>query len=969
MLFVMIVTLVPNNEELDQPQRSANPSINEGESLGNKEKVVKTAQIQSFSQPVTPTLSTAVRDLPLVSADRNLNLAREVNPRIGHQIPKNESSSPFFAERVVEIETTELVETTDYRGPSNNFLQPSLNIAGMGFNGVNPPDPAGAVGKDHYIQMINSPSGTDFVIYDKDGNLLSGPTALDSLGTGDCADGGGDPVVIYDQLADRWFMSEFNSTFSKKTLCHYVSQTSDPLGAWHAYIFVTPSFPDYPKYGLWTDAYIGTANESSPTFAPAIYAFDRENMLAGDPAGFIRFAPDSLSGFGFQALAPADLDSMAPPPAGSTPLYLRHVDDESHNISDNPTSDFIEIWTIDPDFDTPANSTFSRIANIAIPEFDSNVCGLTTFRCVPQNGSSTLLDPIREVLMNRVSYLNFGSHETIVVNMVTDANNSDLHAIYWLELRNSTGSWELHQQGVFSPDDQHRWMGSIGMDESQNIALLYNISGSSTFPTLRYTGRTADMPLGQLMSSETTIGQGTAANSSNRYGDYSTLTLDPTDGCTFWATGQYNPASSWGTRIASFKFPDCTRSASFFLQQSDKTFEFLEDEDVLVSAVIQATEGYTQTVNFIGGPSTSGTVLSISPPSIQPGPTPTTVTVAINNAIIGTNAVTLTASSPSQIETISIDFIVVPTLTTGVTLIAPENNETYVSVNPTFEWSELSGATSYELQLTEGTDFTTPNNVITGILTTTYSLPSDLETQTLYSWRVRPVNKAGPGPWASASFTTAPPAGQCLPGETPSIVYQTGFEDGLTDWTLESSDGDWEQSADQFSEGAFSAKGETLNTPSYRSMVSPELGLALSADARWVKFDLWRNIEGDSTVCYDGLTLDYSSGSGWSPLGQRSETDPYDSTVPVDLSNPLAGQDAWCGNQTWTENLIDISDLSGGLQLRFTIGSDESISDVGAYVDNLTVYECNPQNNPLNRTFFFPGAWNNFSPSLQTSGE
>ncbi len=968
-IFVALFATKPSSQAPESVQRSAERPegepitlIRDKEKKGNDQSLV-------VGERVTPTLSKPVRELPTIAADRNLSLAREVNPRISHQILKNDTDSPFFTTEVIEIGPTETAKTPDFRGVSNNFLEPSLNIEGMGFNGVNPPDPAGAIGKDHYIQMINSPSGSDFVIYDREGTLLSGPTAVDTLGTGDCADGGGDPVVIYDQLADRWFMSEFNSTISKRTLCHYVSVTADPMGAWYAYIFVTPSFPDYPKYGLWNNAYVGTANESSPSFEPAIYAFDRESMLAGDPATYIRFAPDKLSGFGFQAFAPADLDGQTPPPVGSDPLYLRHVDDESHNISDNPSSDFIEVWTMSADFETPANSSFSRLANIPIPEFDSNVCGLSSFRCVPQNGSSTLLDPVREVLMNRISYLNFGTHQTMMVNMVTDANGSDLHAIYWAELRDSGGGWGLHQQGILSPDDQHRWMGSIGMDQSQNIALLYNVSGSSTFPSLRYTGRTADMTLGELLTAETILGQGVAANGSSRYGDYSTLTLDPFDGCTFWATGQYNPGSAWGTRIASFKFPNCSQAEQFFLLPTAETYEFVDGDDVSVSALVRATDGFTETVTFVGGPSSSGSVSTVSPSAIAPSTTPSTVTLTIENAEIGANSVTLAASSPSQTATISIDFTVVATLTEAVELISPEAGGTYIPISPQFEWSAVETATSYELQITIGDDFSTPLQSVSDILTPSIVLSAALANQTEYSWRVRPVNAAGKGPWATSSFITAPPAGQCMPGEEPNIVYQTGFEDGLADWTLEDADASWEQSTDQASEGDFSAKGTTLAFPAQKVMISPEMFLSQAADARWVRFDLWRNIEGDATTCYDGLTLDYAAGGDWNPLGQLSTTDPYDAQVPDNLDNPLAGQNAWCGSKPWTENLIDISEISAPIQLRFTLGSDQSISADGAYVDRLSVYECNPSNNPINQTVFFPGVWFSYSPNTQRISE
>jgi hypothetical protein len=196
-----------------------------------------------------------------------------------------------------------------------------------------------------------------------------------------------------------------------------------------------------------------------------------------------------------------------------------------------------------------------------VTDFESDLCGLTAFACFPQPGSGTTLDPLREVVMNRLQYLNFGDHEKLVGNFVTDVDGTDHGGLRWFEMRRVGGDaapWTLHQEGTYAPDADHRWMAASAMDQSGNFAIAYNISGStSTFPGLRYAGRLADDPLGTLTQPETVIVDGTAANSSNRYGDYSAMNLDPEDDCTFWFTGEYNPASNWSTRIASFRFDAC----------------------------------------------------------------------------------------------------------------------------------------------------------------------------------------------------------------------------------------------------------------------------------------------------------------------------------------------------------------------------------------------------------------------------
>ena len=414
MLVLLLVGVFRSQDQTENLDQQRSPARNT-----QTQPVEESSQL-TFGQPVSPTLSRSVSSLPPVSPDRLDTIIREVNPRISHHIPDKVDEKSFLNPDPVQIAPNlEPIPQQYTVGTTGTFTTPLLNFMGSGFTGVNPPDTVGAIGKDHYIQMVNSVSGSDFLIFDRSGNLVQPVTALDQLGSGLCADGGGDPLVIYDQLADRWFMSEFHNTTSANIVCHYISQTADPLGSWYAYQFAMPNFPDYPKYGLWPNAYIGSANEGGPNSAAAIYAFDRINMLAGQPAGFIRFAPPRLSGFGFQALTPVDLDGTVPPPLNTPPLYLRHVDDEVHDVSNDSSADFIEIWSLTADFDTPANSSFSQVANIPIDEFDSTMCGVGSFRCVPQPSSSQLLDPVREVIMHRVSYLNHGTHQSIVGNMVT----------------------------------------------------------------------------------------------------------------------------------------------------------------------------------------------------------------------------------------------------------------------------------------------------------------------------------------------------------------------------------------------------------------------------------------------------------------------------------------------------------------------------------------------------------------------
>ncbi|MGZ8222902.1 MAG: dockerin type I domain-containing protein [Methylobacter sp.] len=440
------------------------------------------------------------------------------------------------------------------RAPSS-FDTPLLNFAGQGFSGFVPPDTVGDAGPSHYIQMINGPTGgASFVIYNKSGGILVAQTALETLATsGACITGGGDPIVLYDPLADRWLMSEFANTGNH--LCVYISKTNDPVaGGWWTYDFTTPNFPDYPKYAVWPDAYYVSSNENNP----AAYALDRTKMLAGLPATSLRFTAPSLPGFGFQALTPADLDGATPPPAGAPGYFMRQVDDELLLGAVTP-NDYLEIWAFHADFVTPANSTFTKLPNVLVADFDSDLCGVLFVGCIPQPGTPTTLDPIREVIMWRVQYRNFAGAEKLVGNFAVDVNGLDHAGIRWFELNKTVpAGWLLAQQGTYSPDAAGRWMGSIAMDGCRNIALGYSVSSSTVFPGIRYAGRLASDAPGTLPQGENSIVAGLSSQTfSIRWGDYSSMNVDPADDRTFWYTNEYVVSGFWTTRIASFQFPSC----------------------------------------------------------------------------------------------------------------------------------------------------------------------------------------------------------------------------------------------------------------------------------------------------------------------------------------------------------------------------------------------------------------------------
>lgn len=543
-----------------------------------------------------------VRDLPPARRWKNGQPIREVPKRVYPRRPEPATPpAPSPADPLLEPRSR-----TDARKTPRALTPPDLNVAGIGFTGVFPPDTVGDVGPNHYIQMVNGGSGSRVRIFDKSATPLADfdLVALAPAGSGACEDGSGDPVVLFDSLADRWLLSELASPSTGNHLCVYVSRTPDPVrGGFFVYDFAVPQFPDYPKYAVWPDAYYVSSNEPNP----AAYALPRNQMLNGLPAGFQRFTAPSVAGFDFQALTPSDLDGPDAPPAGSPNYFMRHRDDEVHNAGINDlTMDFLEIFEFHVDFANPLNSTFALRTTIGVAEFNSNLCGLVSSACFPQPGTAVTLDPLREVVMWRLQYRNFGIHETLVGNFVTDVDNTDHGGIRWFELRKTVpGPWTLFQQGTHAPDANNRWMGSIAMDRQGNVALGYSVSSATVFPSIRYAGRQVGDPLGTLPLGEVAVVEGTASQTfATRWGDYSSMNVDPADDCTLWYTTEFvGPGGNWETRIARFNFPSCLTSPAM-CRGVPATMTGTPESDVLTgtpSADVIAGLGGNDTINGADG--------------------------------------------------------------------------------------------------------------------------------------------------------------------------------------------------------------------------------------------------------------------------------------------------------------------------------------------------------------------------------
>ncbi len=446
--------------------------------------------------------------------------------------------------------------------PELNISTPLQNFDGLNnVNGVLPPDTNGDVGPNHYMEWVN----LSFAIYNKSGALIYGPAAGNTLWSGfggPCqTTNNGDPIVQYDHLADRWMVSQFslpNYPSGPFYQCIAISQTGNPTGAWYRYAFQISNtkLNDYPHFGVWPDGYYMSVNQfvGNTWGGAGVVAFEREKMLLGQPAQAVYFDLYSVDP-NLGGLLPSDLDG--PTPATGTPNYFLQVDDNGFGYP----QDQLEVWQFSVNWTNPAASTFTQTALLPTAAFDSDMCAGSR-NCIPQPGTTVKLDPIADRLMYRLQYRNFGDHQTLVLNHTVDVNNTDRAGIRWYELRNAGSGWSIFQQGTFSPDATQRWMGSMAMDGKGNIAVGYSASSSTTYPAIRYTGRLAGDPLGQLPQGEGTLINGTGAqtHSASRWGDYSSLSLDPVDDCTFWYANEYiqtTGSSSWRTRIGSFQLPGC----------------------------------------------------------------------------------------------------------------------------------------------------------------------------------------------------------------------------------------------------------------------------------------------------------------------------------------------------------------------------------------------------------------------------
>jgi len=848
-------------------------------------------------KPIPPETKAGVREIPLLPLPRQEDHEQKQQGVSGEPILQNQPATPNMPATIQNFE-----------GVSN-------------VDDVQPPDTQGDVGPNHYVQWVN----LSFAIWDKDGNLLYGPANGNTLWAGfggPCeATNDGDPITLYDPLADRWFMSQLalphfpNGPFYQ---CIAVSRTGDPTGAWYRYEFVIPisKMNDYPKFGVWPDGYyisVNQFNAGTLTWGGAgVAAFERDSMLNGKVAQMVYFDVGAVT-LDFGGMLPADLDGFEPPPAGS-PNYFAEWND-STQLGD--PSDTLRLWEFHVDWANPTNSTFglaNHAPNALLPtaDVDPDMCGFSR-DCIPQPGTGQRLDAISDRLMHRLQYRNFGDYETLVANHTVDADSTDHAGIHWIELHRHGGTWSIHQEGVYAPDTDHRWMGSIAMDHMGNVALGYSVASATTFPSIRYTGRLAGDPLGTMSQGEAELiaGTGSQTGFSNRWGDYSMLAVDPVDDCTFWYTQEYYQTSgyNWQTRIGSFKFPNCTSGPQGTL-----------------TGIVYEQDG-TPVTDFIAGASVWA--------SFSPTQTFRTSTGADGNytKLLPADTYTVTAMAygyqPNSISAVNILSDTTTTLNIPLTPVSVHTVEGIVT-DATTGWPVYANIT------VQGDPINPPapyndfwNDPITGYYSITLAegITYTFNVEAWVPGYLPTIRQVGPltGDQTENWALDSDPTTCAAPGYSVACAYSEDFEANDGGYTHSGPNDEWEWGSPiTWPNGCVSGDrcwGTDLNgnygNNADQTLYSPVIDLSDISTGTVLTARWWQAWAIESAT-YDQATVDVSiNGNLWTRIWNHT-----DETTQVD----------------WTEMIYDVSAAAGGsVQFRWRLISDNVINHEGLYVDDVTV--------------------------------
>lgn len=831
--------------------------------------------------------------------------------------------------------------------PTTNFEGIGEGISGYTVQ-VAPPDTQGDVGTNYYVQWVNS----HFAIFDKSsGSLVYGPAAGNTLWSGF---GGvcetrndGDPIVKYDQLAGRWVMTQFaldedNNDFAE---CIAVSQTGDPTGVWYRYSYSFSYINDYPKLAVWPDGYYISYNMFSKSGSNYSYegavvcAYDRAAMLTGSPAS-AQCSPNNTSYFSY---LPSDFDGSATPPAGAENYVMA--------LGYNQ----LLFWTLDIDWATPTNSVFTGPTAITVAAFTNECDAYARGACIPQGGTTTLLESLGSRAMFRLPYRNFGEHESLVLSHSVDSG-SEISGIRWYEIRDPGGTPTIYQSGTYAPDSHYRWMGSMAMDRVGNMAVGYSVSNSSINPSIWYTGRLASDPLNQLPQAEAVIQNGTGSQTGGleRWGDYSSMSVDPVDDCTFWYTQEYLTASgsfNWHTRIASFSYPSCSCSAL-----APTGFSAVASGDNAIQLDWNAAAGATEYrvyrstksgIDFTQVATVTAPTTGYLDGTVQGGVTYYYVVTTYDGSLACESAY---SSEASATPTGPCDLA--PTFS-GISS-ATSTGSCAIDLAWTGATAICAGPVNYSVYRSTTTGFTPSlsNRIATGLSGTSYTDGSGMSSGTTYYYIVRATDQSnGQEDTNTAEESEAPfgvPVPTTLYGTEDFESYADGNMAGWATGVFSGSSTDWRGvrtcSANSGSKiFRYGGNSCTANYGDGNHTVAYPPAIPISAGSQNTRLDFYHRWFFETG--YDGAYLRVSfDGSNWSYVdGSAILQGGYN-----DSSGSLP---RWSGNNSssFTHTEVDLDSvcdsMTGGsdgcqnntIYVGFVVFADVSINYDGWYIDDVTV--------------------------------
>lgn len=819
-----------------------------------------------------------------------------------------------------------------------------------------PPDMNGDIGTNHYVQVVN----TLLRVYDKNGIALTAPTPLSTLfaplNTVCSTRNDGLPVVLYDPLADRWLISQYCQAFPPFRQMIAVSKTSDPTGAYFVYEFAMPNvrINDFAKFGVWPDGYYMSTEEfiGSDYAGTGMFAFDRSKILLGDPsAGYVYFHRPSFSTARLGNILPSDIDGLRAPAIGSPNVFASFSATEYGDAADA-----IRLFDFRANFTDPLSSTFTERPEspITVAAFDPTSPPDRTDIAQPAPGER--LDANSDRLNYRLAYRNFGTSESLVFNQTVRVSPSEPYraGVRVYELKRISGAYTVAEQSTIGDSTASRWIGSAAQDNQGNIAVGYSFASEEKRPSIMYTGRLVSDPAGTFRN-ENSLMEGTGVQKAFgwRWGDYSSLSVDPVDDCTFWQTGEYYTLESqnfsdfaWLSRIGRFKFAECNPAPRGTLSgMVTNAASGVPIADVAISVYpytrTSLSSGNYGPMNILPG----NYLITAAKRGFRQGST--TITVADGQAVV----LNFALDPIAVIETTGIEFTnescrINHTAEPGetVTVNVPlQNNGNVAAQNLRAEIVAINGITNVSPAQNYGTML--PNGpAITRPFTFTVS-PSISCGDSL----ILQINLSD-GLISLGALQISLTSGE------QKIAFSQNFDRNPiaslpVRWTRTAIDGavNWKVSNARSQSGPKSAFSPDPLYVGLNEMVSPVFLIA-TQNAK-LSFRNWYEFETTflRNRLYDGSILEIKIGSGqWTDIiaaGGVFESGGYDGMIDACCQNPLAGRLGWSGrsgiNQTsefiTTSVRLPSSTAGQFVQFRWRVGTDIGGFREGQYIDDLKV--------------------------------